>query len=891
LYNAYVDDVLLQTKLHIPRLRPTFIQRPRLIEKLKAGLNGKLTLVSAPAGFGKTAILCDWAGNCDWPVAWLTLDSGDNDSTRFWTHVVAALDALQPGFGATAVAGLKSPQAPPIQLLLSGLINEIAEAVSSFTLVLDDYHAIGGKTIHDDLIFIINHLPQQMHLIIATRADPPLPFGSLRGQGELNELRTADLRFTPEEIEAFMNRSMGLDLSKDDIELLDKCTEGWIVGLQLAALSMRDQMDKHTFIANLAGDNRYIADYLMEEVLQRQSRNIQDFLLQTSILDALTASLCQAVTGMDNCYQLLIELEQNNLFITPLDDNREWFRYHPLFADLLRARFKRAYSEDLHLFHQRASYWFEAHELPHEAINHAFTVGDLDRTASLIESRAINLISYGEIQTVVAWLDRLPENYFNSHPRLSVAQAWISLFTGQLDAAEAQLQNAEIVLSNSSMNRHIAGQIATIRSGIAAFRSDQTHVLQYAQEGLANLPDEDYMTRGLALMILGLAYRWEGDLLAAIKAYSEAQEVSRKSGDNFASIYAACFKGYALTLRGELQDAYAVFRETLDDAERPTRRGGWKPPALGLLHSFLSGVLLEWNDLDAAIYHARTGLDLSERWGNANAILDGLYFYVNTLLATQDHKRAGEAIQKAREVAAGVTSWARLDGALLAIQLHLAEEDIQRAMQHIEEMSLSAADDICFQNLQYYLALARVLDARKDFDQAIHLLDTLLEIAHNAGAMGRVIEIHVARSLLSNRQGNKSDAIRSMKQALRLAEPHGFVNTFIREGLPVGELLRTMAVQGLFPEYIGGLLATLEQRNKRHQKSEAPHASSLVEPLSERELQVLRLLVAGLSSNEIATELFIAVSTARTHIKHIYQKLNVHRRLEAIDRARDLKLV
>lgn len=882
---------LLKTKLYIPNPKPNAVRRSRLVERLDNGLKDKLTLISTPAGYGKTTLLSEWIASQGQPVAWLSLDAGDNDPTRFWSYIIAAIQTFEPAFGITALNSIQSSQPPPIETTISSLINEILDFSSPFTLILDDYHLIEARSIHSTLTFTLDHMPPQMHLILATRSDPPLPISTLRGCGKLNELRTADLRFTQKETEAFMNCIMGLNLSNQEVVILNRRTEGWIVGLQLAALSMRDHLDKHTFILNMAGDNRYIADYLMGEVLQGQSPKVQDFLLKTSILYYLNGAICHAVTGLDNCHQILLELEQDNLFIEPLDRNRQWFRYHHLFRDLLRVRLAQSCPDQIPVLHHRASHWYDVNDLPREAIEHAFAIDDFERATALIEESVIDLVSHSEIETVVAWLDKIPDEYIPSHPWLSVARAWTLVSAGQPADAEEQLKVAEMDTSQSQDRQRISGHIATIRSVIAALNGDQLRVLSFSQVALKNLPHKDYMARGLASIMLGLALRWSGELPGAIEAYTKAEEIGRKANDSFVSVFASCYKGYALILSGELHRADTTLREAIGYAEKSASRGGWKPPISGLAYSFLAGVLLEWNQLEDAITYARTGLDLCEKWGHAHAVIDSHFFYTNILIAHQDFVEAREAIQRVKELASANPAVFGLDVAMLEIEMNLAQGDIHQAAQRINDLGLEPGDKITFQTLQYYIPLAKILWLKGESEEAIHLLERLLLIAKKSTAMGRVIEILLLQALIVYQSGSSTQAITLVEQAVRLAKPEGYIWTFIRLGLPMRELLLASVMQGSSPTYVGKLLASIEDKTISKIDYGKPSMPSLVDPLSGRELQVLRLLAAGLSSTEIAEELIIAVGTARTHIKHIYRKLNVHRRLEAIDRAKGLNLI
>lgn len=886
-----MDTLLLATKNYIPHFRPGTVLRPELVNRVNGGLDRKLTLVSAPAGFGKTTMLSEWAGQCERSVGWVTLDEGDNDPTRFWMYVISAITSFHAGFGKSASEVLRSTQAPPLQAFLIGLINDIAETLPPFAVVLDDYHVINEPTVHDGVRFAIEHLPPQMHLVISTRSDPPIPISGLRGRRDLNELRTADLRFTLDETVAFIKRCMGLNLQRGDIELLGKRTEGWIVGLQLAALSIRGQADRHAFVTSLSGDNRYIADYLIEEVLKQQSDRVQEFLLNTSILDYLNGSLCMALTGFDDSNAMLVELEESNVFIYAMDQNRAWFRYHPLFADLLRMRLEQFQPDHTAGLHKHASLWFEEQHMPREAIKHALLIDDFDRAAGLLEDNAFDLINHGEIGSVSGWLDKLPAGYFQSHPWLNIAQAWTLVSTGELNAVETLIRNVESNFPELSDHKRFYGHCAAIRACVGALRGDHFMALKFAQGALENLPHREYIARGLALMMLGLGLRWKGELQAAVEAYSEAEEIGRKTGDIFIAVFATCYKGYALVLSGELRQGEAILRGAIQYAEKSAGRGTWKPPITGLAHAFLCSALLEWNEIEAAMNHARTGLVLSQKLGHTHAILDSYYFFISSLIFTGYLSEASEAISKARENLKDSLPIFSLDLTLLDIELHLAGGDIRQAGQLIEVIGMTPHDDISFHELAYYLAFAKVLWKKGNLNQTFNLLDRLLKVAEDAGARSRVIEILVMQALVLNQSKRKLEAVNTIGRALKMAEPEGFIWSFIRHGDSVVELLYTAAAEGIFPLYVGKLLAALDEIVQPASEENIFSIPLLPEPLSERELQVLRLLVAGMSSTEIAGELVIAVGTARTHIKHIYRKLDVHRRLEAIDRAKELKLV
>ena len=527
---------ILATKLYIPPPRPNVVLRPRLITRLNEGLHGRLTLISAPAGFGKTTLLSEWIAGCKWPVAWLSLDESDNDPSQFLTYLVAALQTIDNDMGAGMLSILQSPQPRPAELFLTSLINAVAQAPQEFILALDDYHRIEARPIHNALTFLLDHLPPQMHLAIVSRSDPPLPLARLRGQRTLTELRAADLRFTPDEAATFLNQVMRLDLSAADVAALETRTEGWIVGLQMAALSMQGRADTASFIRAFTGSHRFIIDYLVEEVLQRQVERVRDFLLQTSILDRLSGPLCDAVSGQGDGRAMLEALERGNLFVVPLDEERHWYRYHHLFADMLQARLTREQPDQAPLRHRRASEWYEQNGLPSDAIRHALAAEDFERAADLVELAWPAMRRSRQEATVLGWVKALPDKLIRARPVLSVVSAWALLDGGELEAAEARLRDterwlgtaadmrerpeapsagmgvAEMVVVDQEQFRSLPASIANARAYRAQALGDVAGTVTYARRALDLLPEGDYYERGTTAALLGLAYWASGNL-------------------------------------------------------------------------------------------------------------------------------------------------------------------------------------------------------------------------------------------------------------------------------------------------------------------------------------------------------------------------------------------
>ena len=846
-------------------------------------------------------------------------------------------------------------------MVLSALINEIDGTFQHIALIIDDYHQIETRSIHQSVGYLLEHLPPQMHLVIATRSDPPIPLSRIRGQRLLTELRPDDLRFDMEEADRFLNGVMDLELPPDDVAALRQRTEGWIVGLQLAALSMQSCSDRHTFVMDFSGDDRYIADFLVEEVLQHQPQVVQDFLLETSILDRFNADLCGAVlrTGsaesiseiglpdqhslrdasasvvspasfyssfdhypIDNTLlsqEIIAYMDRSDLFLIPLDDHREWYRYHHLFAELLLARLRQGKSEELKLLHHRASCWYEEHGLPHEAVRHSLAANEISRTAALIEKNAVKLMGHGEVGTLMGWLEMLPSDLVQSRPWLCVYKAWIMLSAGRLDAIEPVLQQAECSLQNSlSLETNIIqpentvlksqssdcgevellevkrleGHIATIRACQGALTGDQSRALSFSRRALRYLSGSDEMARGLAYLVLGLALRWHGDLAGAMHAFSSAEIVGRTSGDSYVSIFATCYKGYVLTLLGQLHKALKTIQGALEFAEKSARKSGWKPPISGLANTFLCAVLIEWNDLEAALASAKRGLELSQKMGHAYAIMDGYFFVISALIELGDYSCAMREIQNAQNFVGLVSPWASIDVLLLECKLHLAQGDIDKADRLVSELELKPDDQYESMRFNQYLLLARILVAKSKTDEALRVLARLLDLAESSGADGRVIEVLVIQAIAFSQNGDQNLAIDSLAQAISMAEPQGYVRTFLNEGAPMEDLLRTAADRGIAVEYVGNLLADFEiEKSETGQKEKMSLSLQLVEQLSEREIQVLCLLDTNMTGVEIAAQLHLAPSTVQTHCKNIYRKLDVHRRFDAIQRARELKLL
>ncbi len=897
---------ILATKLYIPRPRAKLVLRARLIEHLNEGLLGKLTLISAPAGFGKTTLVSEWLVGCGHPAAWLSLDEGDNDATRFLTYFVAALQTIAPTIGEGVLSLLQSNQPTPMESILTLLLNEISSISDNFVLVLDDYHVIDATLVDHALTFLLEHLPRQMHLVITSRDDPRLPMSRLRARGQLTELRATDLRFTPVEVDDFLNQVMRLDLSAADIITLETRTEGWIAGLQLAALSVQGHQDVPQFIRAFAGDNHYIVDYLVDEVLQHQSESIRSFLLQTAILDRLNGSLCDAVTDQKDGNVRLETLERGNFFVVPLDDKRNWYRYHRLFADVLYTHLIAEQPDHVSTLHRRASEWYERHGLVADAIRHALAAKDFECAARLIELVAPAMHRSRQEATLMGWFKTLPEEIFHYRPVLSIEYVGVLMASGEMEDVETRLQaveqwlnpmedmsespSAEMIVVNYEEFPRLPGWIAVYRAGLLLAQGNVLGTVTYANRVLELALDDDHLLRGAAAGFLGLAYWTIGNLEAAYRSYADGMRHLRMAGSISDAVGGAIALGDIRIGQGRLSEAMRVYEGALQLA---TEYGNPMLRGTADMYVGMSEIDREYNNLPAATQHLLRSQEQGEhtgfpqnryRWRIALARIKEAEGNLNeTLNLLQEAERVyvSDFFPNVRPVAA------------LKTRVWIAQGRLGEALGWVREQGLSVEDELSYLREFEHITLARVLLAKYKLDgadqsilEAVGLLERLLQAAEVGERIRSVIEILVLQALGHQIRDDIPSSFVPLERALILAEPEGYIRMFVDEGQPMSILLEKVEKHRITPNYVRQLLTAFGKTKERTLVSQG-----LVESLSERELEVLRLLGTDLDGPDIARQLVLSLNTVRTHIKNIYTKLGVNNRRTAVRRAEELDLL
>ncbi|WP_442603082.1 LuxR C-terminal-related transcriptional regulator [Paenibacillus sp. KN14-4R] len=882
-----MSTTILSTKFFIPAPRPKVVLRPRLVEFLNEGIERKLTLVSASAGYGKTTLVSEWLTTCPQPAAWLSLEEADNEPLRFLTYFIASLQTIEKDFGKNLFRMLQSSQPPPTETIITILINEITALSYPFLLVLDDYHVIDAIEIDNAISIFLERMPPQMHLVIITREEPRLPLARLRVRNQLTEVRAKDLRFSPSEVGEFCERVMGLKLTSENIALLENRTEGWVAGLQLAALSMQGHKDPNSFIQSFSGNHHYIVDYLIDEVIHKQSIHVQTFLLRTSILDRLCGSLCDAVIhsgdgeilSSTSGQEILEILDRSNLFVIPLDNEKRWYRYHHLFAELLR---NRLYQGDVKVsdLYIRASIWFEEHDLEIEAFHYAATAKDTRRAARLVEGNGMPLIFRGVVAPVLKWLDSLPREELNAIPSMWVMYASALLMAGQLNGIEQKLQAAEKALNGIELGdqtKDLIGHIASIRATLSVNSNQAETIITESLRALEFLHPDNLPIRTSTLWTMGYAYQLQGDRISAGKAYAEALSISQKIGHVIITITSTLGLGNIQELENMLYMAAETYREVVRLATDPLPLVAYEAElGLGRLY-------YEWNDLDTALLYARQSIHHAKQFEMIDRVIVGEVLLAKVMLGRGEIGGTATILEKAE---------------LLSLQHNLVDQIPKIAALQVDLLlhqdNLLAAEQVAMRH-ELRLKLAQVHLMQGNTSTALSVLEPLRAYVEEKGLKDEHLQVLILQAVALHAHGEKSKAKQLAIKALKVAESGGFIRIFVDLGIPMRNLLHEVADQVRMTDYLAKLLGAFDEKEqKRGMNSNqllTNSAKLLIEPLSERELEVLYLIAQGHSNDEISKKLFIALPTVKGHNRIIFEKLQVKRRTEAVARARELGLI
>ncbi len=905
---------ILVTKLFVPPTRAKLVHRLDLIERLNNGLDRKLTLLSAPAGFGKTTLVSHWVEHLQGvneidsqpiQVAWLSLDQDDNDPVRILTYFITALNqikGIEADLGQGALSMLQSPQPPSPNSVLISLINDLAAISEKIIFVLDDYHLIESKEIHQALIFLLENLPSQLHLAIATRQDPPLSLGRLRARDQINEVRAAELRFSIDEAADFLNQVMGLDLSPSQVAELEHRTEGWIAGLQLAAISMQGREDVQGFIRSFSGTNRLVLDFLIEEVLGGLESDIQDFLLQTSILKRLYGPLCDALTGRDNSQAVLEELDQANLFIVPLDEERCWYRYHHLISDLLRQRLVSHHGGSLKELHGKASKWYEENEDLSEAVHHALAGEDPKSAIGLIKKGALAALEDSDFRFILDSVNLLPAAVLQNEPWLFIYHTWALLLTGHVVAARPKLENLDWLLEyandeNEFQQRIMLGNIAGLKVFLAGWLRDYEKLLEYAQQVRLNLPENNWI-RGYCAMMVGSSYWQKGDLEQAREAFAESASVGIVSGNYHMAVSATCQGAHSFELAGRLKEACDMLLGAYELAPQDGRIS----PVIGYIDVGYGRILYEFNEIDLAEQKLEQSVKFSQYMLDERVEKIGYFLLAKVHMANGDYQAAQRSIARGENAVNNREIDHDLKGAEFPqIRLWIREGNFPALKAWLEVNDPWPGNNVHLKIRLTYTMHARALVAlSREFPEepylttATDLLGELYDMAVGNGWGNKIIEILCLQALAYGIQDEDDDrAIEILAQALKRAAPEGYIRTFVDEGPPMAQLLYEALKREIETDYVQRLLAAFPVPDPKEDVSKKPQVdqSGLIEPLSDREIDVLQFLAKGLTNQAIATRLFLSIHTVKTHTRNIYSKLGVKNRTQAVDRARTLGIL
>jgi LuxR family maltose regulon positive regulatory protein len=927
-----MSDALLSTKLYIPPARAEGVSRPRLTDKLLAGVNrpGSFTLLSGPAGFGKTTLLGEFVGRFQRPVAWVSLDEGDNDPVLFWSYVIAACQMVHAGLCSSAQVMLQSPQPLPAETIPTILVNDIAGLDQELVLVLDDYHVIQDVTIHSAFSYLLEHLPGKLHVLISTRVDPPWPLARFRARNQLVEIRAQDLRFTTDEAAAFLNQVMGVHLKSEDIAALEERTEGWIAGLQLAALSMQGRSDPASFIRAFTGSHSYVAEYLIEEILQRQSEVVQAFLLQTSLLERMNPDLCEAVTGFENGQSMLMALHRANLFVISLDDEGWWFRYHQLFADLLRARLRHEWSVDaIAILHRRAADWYDQAGMTQEAIEHALAIADYSRALELIEKIILPMVLKAYFKRVEDWVQAISPEYLNENLRVNMALARMHLMRRNLTQAAPHLERLQRIFSTLSRNAadkeygigpSLLGEWLALQAMLMNAQGKAIESIDLAEEALKNLPEDETQVRSITYMGLAAAYEQTQDYERAAEACEQIIQQGRAAGDLPSELFGLSYLSLMVLQQGKLRSAY----ETASEALQRIQRTGSFFPFSATLYGELAQVYYHWHQLEKAREHFSRSVELSIIGGFSDAeiyhhvFLSRLFQMEGDLQASMDEmERALDRMQGAAPALVKEEVTAQQVSILLALDRPTAAQNALKTYGFSFEEGFNSPEITEGAAIPHavgllYISALRILlikgvarhkpDALRD---GVQLAGLVIEGASRCRHLPIVLKTHLLRSQMQTMLGDEQAGIADVARALELGEPEGFISIFVEEGAPIAEALKNLLKRNLAGRALAGYIQDILTAFPKTQSQEEypPHkparsdelatdqSVALFEPLTTRELEVLRLIAAGDSNRAIAEKLVITVSAVKKHTGNIYGKLNVNSRTQAVARARQLGLL
>jgi LuxR family maltose regulon positive regulatory protein len=905
-----MEQPILNTKIEIPPLGGDIITRERLIRQINENSDQKVLLISAAAGFGKTTLLSQWAKQKLKPVAWFSIDENDNDVSCFFNYIIRALQKWKPAIGKTALNLLQVPQPPQVESILIILLNEIHQQHDKVTLILDDFHLISSARINQLMNFLIDHLPPMMQIIMSSRSDPNLPLARWISQNRLVEIRAAELSFTSEESDVLFNKTLGLGLTSEDIERLKSRTEGWVTGLQLAALSLKGYADRNGFIKQFHGDNRYIVDYLIEEVLHHQPEEVQTFLLQTAILNRLNGSLCDMVTDRQNSVGLLEQLEKQNMFMFPMDEGREWYRYHQLFKDVLihRLQHNSDIEDKLNELNQKAGEWYANHGFNDEAIDHFLNAKNYLRAAELLEITAEVKWLCGQQIKLLRWFKRFPQAYIIANPLLGTFFARELFMHGHGDEAEQILNQAEknlVTFKNKQIvtctglkltSEELRGRILVVRAVTSSYRGNFTGVILYAGEALELLHEKDLRWRNIAEITYALANSWAGfgNLTLAKKAFIEAQQSSEKIGDIYLYIFCGICIAASEVLQGESKKAVKTYSELLFKAEK---LGMTNSGIVGAIYTALGSLYCELNEVKNGEKFLEKGLQLAKQGHDILMLASAQLNQLRFLFYTNSIQRALKLVDEmsASPQASLYPPWMKHVLSALSPWLWIKSGKLKQAIDWAKELGFPKQDEISMRHETEYVVLVRILIVQNEFDKAEQLIEYLMIDAQKGARFLTITELHVLKAIARYGQEDIKSAVKELSTALSFGESRGLFMFFVYEGELIAELIEVILDEimenktSLYPNisetYLKNLLMVI--RTKRVKSYE----NKLEEPLSEREQEVMIYIAEGLTNNQIAEKLFISLNTVRTHTKKIYSKLGVHSRTQAIAKAKDIGLI